>query len=47
MSDSDIEIVEEDTTFETMAQSYQTLLTQIENGFGGWHSLAVQKSFAQ
>lgn len=36
MSDSDIEIVEEDTTFETMTKSYQTLLTQIENGFGGW-----------
>lgn len=36
MSDSDIELVEEDTTFETMTKSYQTLLAQIENGFGGW-----------
>lgn len=35
MSDSDIELVEEDTTFETMAKSYQSLMTQIESGFGG------------
>lgn len=35
MSDSDIEIVEEDETFESMTKSYQLLLSQIENGFGG------------
>lgn len=35
MSDSDIEIVEEeDATFETMTKTYQMLLSQIENGFG-------------
>lgn len=46
MSDSDIELVEEDTTFETMAKSYQSLMTQIENGFGGWRkeNFSIYKS---